>query len=34
MRRYDYDLITLFAPHLTKRVVEMAMRGSEDAYQL
>jgi LysR family cys regulon transcriptional activator len=34
MRRYDFDLITLFAPHLSKRVVEMAMQGSEDAYQL
>jgi hypothetical protein len=34
MRRYDYDLITLFAPHLTKRVVEMAMQGGGDTYQL
>jgi DNA-binding transcriptional LysR family regulator len=27
LRRYDYDLITLFAPHLSKRVVDMAMQG-------
>jgi LysR family cys regulon transcriptional activator len=34
LRRYDYDLISLFAPHLSKRVVEMAMLGGGDEYQL
>ncbi len=34
LRRYDYDLIALFAPHLSKRVVDMAMQGGGDAYQL
>ena len=34
LRRCEYDLITLFAPHLSKRVVEMAMQGGGDAYQL
>lgn len=34
LRRYDYDLIALFAPHLIRRVVEMAMQGGGDAYQL
>lgn len=34
LRRYDYDLIALFAPHLTRRVVEMAMQGGGDEYQL
>lgn len=34
LRRYDYDLISLFAPHLTQRVVEMAVQGGGDAYQL
>ena len=34
LRRYDYDLIGLFAPHLDRRVVEMAMQGGGDAYQL
>lgn len=34
LRRYDYDLISLFAPHLSKRVVEVAMQGDSDAYQL
>jgi len=34
LRRYDYDLIALFAPHLVRRVVEMAMQGGGDAYQL
>jgi LysR family transcriptional regulator, cys regulon transcriptional activator len=34
MRRYDFDFIALFAPHLSKRVVEMAMQGGGDAYQL
>src|SRR5574343_1769804 len=27
LRRYEYDLIELFAPHLPKRVVDMAMQG-------
>ena len=34
LRRYDYDLIALFAPHLTARVVDMAMQGGGDEYQL
>jgi LysR family transcriptional regulator, cys regulon transcriptional activator len=34
LRRHDYDLITLFAPHLSKRVVEMAMQGGGAEYQL
>jgi len=34
LRRYDYDLIALFAPHLSKRVVEMAMHGGGAEYQL
>ena len=34
LRRYDYDFISLFAPHLSKSVVEMAIRGGGDEYQL
>lgn len=34
LRRYDYDLIELFAPHLDRRVVDMAIQGGGDAYQL
>ena len=34
LRRYDYELITLFAPHLSKRVVDMAMQGGGEEYQL
>lgn len=34
LRRYDYDLIELFAPHLSRKVVEMAMQGGGDSYQL
>ena len=34
LRRCDYDLIELFAPHLAKRVVEMAMQGGGAEYQL
>ena len=36
LRRYDYDFIELFAPHLGKRAVDMAMAGSgaENEYQL
>lgn len=34
LRRHDYDLIELFAPHLTKRVVEMTMQGGGEVYQL
>ncbi len=34
LRRHDYDLIALFAPHLSKRVVEMAMQGGGAEYQL
>jgi DNA-binding transcriptional LysR family regulator len=34
LRRHDYDLIELFAPHLTRHVVDMTLQGSGDAYQL
>ena len=34
LRRYDYDFISLFAPHLSKRVVDMALEGGGDEYQL
>lgn len=34
LRRYDYDLIALFAPHLSRHVVDAAMAGSADEYQL
>ncbi len=34
LRGYDYDFIGLFAPHLTKKVVEMAMQGGGAEYQL
>jgi len=34
LRRHDYDLISLFAPHLSKRVVDMAMEGGGNEYEL
>ena len=36
LRRFEYDFIELFASHLSKRVVDMAMEGSgaNDVYQL
>ncbi len=34
LRRYDYDFIGLFASHLSRRVVEMAMQGGGAEYQL
>jgi LysR family cys regulon transcriptional activator len=34
LRRHDYDLIELFAPHLTRRVVDMTLQGGGEAYQL
>jgi len=34
LRRYDFDLISLFAPHLSQRVVEKAMQGGGAEYQL
>ena len=36
LRRYEYDFIMLFAPHLTKKVIDMAMSGAgeNDVYQL
>jgi LysR family cys regulon transcriptional activator len=36
LRRFEYDFIELFASHLSKHVVDMAMAGSgaNDAYQL
>ena len=34
LRHYEYDLIELFASHLTRKAVEMAMNGGGDSYQL
>lgn len=34
LRRYEYDLIALFAPHLTRHAVDLAMTGSGEEYQL
>jgi LysR family cys regulon transcriptional activator len=34
LRRYDYDFIELFASHLSRRVVDMAMQGGGAEYQL
>ncbi|MDR1367635.1 MAG: CysB family HTH-type transcriptional regulator [Candidatus Accumulibacter sp.] len=36
LRQFEYDFITLFAPHLTKKAVDMAMTGTgeNDVYQL
>lgn len=34
LRAYEYDFIHLFAPHLDRRVVEMAMQGGGEQYQL
>ena len=34
LRRHDYDLIALFAPHLSRHVVDMAMQGGGAEYQL
>ena len=34
LRRYEYDFIELFAPHLPRRAVDMAMEGGGDEYQL
>ncbi|MDD2883944.1 MAG: CysB family HTH-type transcriptional regulator [Dechloromonas sp.] len=34
LRRYDYDFMELFAPHLSRHVVDMAMQGGGEAYQL
>ena len=34
LRRHDYDLIELFAPHLSRRVVDMTLQGGGEAYQL
>lgn len=34
VRRFEYDFIELFAPQLTRRVVDMAMAGQGDEYQL
>jgi LysR family cys regulon transcriptional activator len=36
LRCFEYDFIELFAPHLSKRAVDMAMEGTgaSDAYQL
>ena len=34
LRRYDYDFIALFASHLSRKVVDMAMQGGGAEYQL
>lgn len=34
LRRYEYDFITHFAPHLTKKAVDMALAGGGGEYQL
>lgn len=34
LRRFDYDFIALFAPHLSAKVVDMAMHGGGAEYQL
>jgi LysR family transcriptional regulator, cys regulon transcriptional activator len=34
LRRYEYDFINLFAPHLTSHAVDLAMSGDGDEYQL
>lgn len=34
VRRFEYDFIELFAPHLTRHVVDTAMAGHADEYQL
>jgi LysR family cys regulon transcriptional activator len=33
-RRFEYDFISLFAPHLDARAVEWALRGGGETYQL
>ncbi len=34
LRAYEYDFIELFAPHLGRKVVEAAMQGGGEQYQL
>lgn len=34
LRRFDYDFIALFAPHLSRYVVDAAMQGGDDSYLL
>lgn len=34
LRRYEYDFIAAFAPHLTQKAVDMALAGGGDEYQL
>ncbi|HZX32780.1 MAG TPA: CysB family HTH-type transcriptional regulator [Rhodocyclaceae bacterium] len=34
LRRYEYDFISLFAPHLSRKTVDMAMEGGGAEYQL
>jgi hypothetical protein len=34
LRRFAYDFIRLFAPHLNREVVEAAMRGGGSDYEL
>ncbi|MDR3352395.1 MAG: CysB family HTH-type transcriptional regulator [Zoogloeaceae bacterium] len=33
-RRFEYDFISLFAPHLDRRAIEWALRGNGETYQL
>jgi LysR family cys regulon transcriptional activator len=34
LRGFVYDFIQRFAPHLTRKVVEQAMAGTADSYEL
>ncbi len=34
LRHYEYEFITLFAPQLTRRAVDMALAGNGEEYQL
>lgn len=34
IRAYEYELIRLFSPHLTRKAVDMALSGGGDEYQL
>ncbi|MCE1240257.1 MAG: CysB family HTH-type transcriptional regulator [Azonexaceae bacterium] len=34
LRRFDYDFIELFAPHLDRRVVDLTLQGGGQAWQL
>lgn len=34
LRRYEYDLIALFAPHLNRPAIELSLEGGGEEYQL